>query len=136
MHLFAYNNNNYYYYDYYYYSLQCLSTQQTTTRKCVYEMIIECSVSAKTRYDLTHGYSAISKYTVINAIFSAQQTNDTFQLTTIVRPMFAATIEICLYRLARLATKLVEVFCMRSTRVDVDCHPVCARSVGHIQVAY
>jgi len=135
MHLFAYNNNNNNYY-YYYYSLQCLSTQQTTTRKCVYKMIIECSVSAKTRYDLAHRYSAISKYTVINAIFSAQQTNDTLQLTTIVCPMFAATIEIRLYRLARLATKRVEVFCMRSTQVDVDCHPVCARSVGRIQVAY
>jgi len=53
MHLFAYDNNYNYYY-YYYYGLQCLSTQQTTTCKCVYEMIIECSVSAKTRYDRAH----------------------------------------------------------------------------------
>jgi len=53
MHLFAYDNNNNNYY-YYYYGLQCLSTQQTTTCKCVYEMIIECSVSAKTRYDRAH----------------------------------------------------------------------------------
>jgi len=53
MHLFAYKN----FYYYYYYNLQCLSTlstQQTTTREYVYGMVIECSVSAKTRYNLAH----------------------------------------------------------------------------------
>jgi len=58
MHLFAYDNNYNYYYYYYYYGLQCLSTQQTTTCKCIYEMIIECSVSAKTRYDRAQSATA------------------------------------------------------------------------------
>jgi len=117
-------------------TMSLLTTQQTTTHKCTYEMVILSSVTAKTRYDLVHRYSAISKYTVINVIFSAQQTNDTLHPASIVRPMFVATIEIHIYRLAWLSTKQVEVFRMRSIQDDVHCHPVHTWLVRRIQVAY
>ena len=113
--------------------LKCVCIFSNYTHQCMYQYIVQSSVTSETTHNLSHIDTTTTIQTIANTIRSTKLTDDTLQLFIVQSPISTMSIHITLKFGAWSTSKRIEIF--SATVFHADGHPIMIGSVRRIGIA-
>jgi len=104
-----------------------------STHQCMYQHIVQSSVTSKTTHNLSHIDTTTTIQTTANTIMSTKLTDDTLQLFIVKSPISTMPIHIMLKFNAGSTSERIEIF--SATILQADGNPMATGSVRWIGIA-
>jgi len=107
--------------------LKCVFIITNSTHQCMYQYIVQSSVTSKTTHNLLHIDTTTTIQTIANTTMSTKLTNDTLQLFIVKSLISTMSTHITLKFSAGSTSERIEIF--SATVFHADGHPMTTGSV-------